>query len=131
MATPNRSLSVHRTVRGHHGQVTEVCFHDAKQHLGLEDPQNRAEPAVRRTAPTALLVYALVLLWAARRARAGHPTDWLRRPWYPRKTVPSFADMLAALRRDAWRRHLSAPARRRRRPHNPGPAWADALLATA
>jgi hypothetical protein len=109
----------------------EVCFHDAKQHLGLEDPQNRAPAAVRRTAPTALLVYALVLLWYAGRPRTGRATDWLRRPWYPRKTAPSFADMLAALRRDAWHRHLSPPTRRRRRPQNPALAWADALLATA
>jgi hypothetical protein len=41
----------------------EVAFHDAKQFLGLEDPQGQAPAAVRRTAPLALVVYGLVLLW--------------------------------------------------------------------
>jgi hypothetical protein len=45
----------------------EVAFRDAKQHLGFEDPQNQTAKAVRRTAPIALLVYDLVLLWSASR----------------------------------------------------------------
>jgi hypothetical protein len=108
-----------------------VIFHDAKQCLGLEDPQNQATQAVRWTAPTALLVYALVLLWYARRAQDGCPADWLARPWYGRKAAPSFADMLTALRRDAWRAYVYAPPGRRQRLKNAAFTWPDAVLATA
>ena len=41
----------------------EVTFHDTKQHLGIDEPQNRTRPAARRTAPTALLLYSLIVWW--------------------------------------------------------------------
>ncbi len=41
----------------------EVTFEGAKQVLGLEDPANRLPKAVRRTAPMALVLYSLVVLW--------------------------------------------------------------------
>ena len=114
----------------------EVTFHDTKQHLGLADPQAQAATAVRRTAPIAGLVYALVLLWYADHVHpdvtAGHrPLAWPDRPWYRAKAAPSFADMLAALRRAGWRRYLSAPPCPTRRPQNPAFSWPDAVLATA
>ena len=114
----------------------EVTFHDTKQHLGLADPQAQTATAVRRTAPVAGLVYALVLLWYADHVHpnvaAGHrPLAWPDRPWYRAKTTPSFPDMLAALRRAGWRRYLSAPPSPTRRHQNPAPSWPDAVLATA
>jgi hypothetical protein len=109
----------------------EVTFHDAKPHLGLADPQSQAARAVRRTAPFALLVYDLVLLWYAERARAGVATDWPHRPWYRDKAAPSFPDMLTALRRAGWRRYLSAPPSPARWPQNPPIPWPDAVLAAA
>jgi len=74
----------------------EEAFRNAKQFLGLEDPQNRTARAVARTAPMALLAYSLVILWFA---RSGH-TTWrlIPRPWYRHKSSPSFADMLHHLR---------------------------------
>jgi Transposase DDE domain len=114
----------------------EVTFHDAKQHLGLADPQAQAPSAVRRTAPVAGLVYALVLLWYADHVHPdvvpGHrPTAWPDRPWYRAKAAPSFPDILAALRRAGWRRYLSAPPSPPRRHQNPAFSWPDAVLATA
>jgi hypothetical protein len=41
----------------------EVTFQETKGHLGLEGPQNRTELAVQRTAPLALCLYSLVILW--------------------------------------------------------------------
>src|SRR5208283_3144985 len=41
----------------------ECTFENCKQYLGLEDPANRLPLAVRRTAPMALLLYSLVVLW--------------------------------------------------------------------
>jgi DDE superfamily endonuclease len=75
----------------------ECTFENCKQFLGLEDPANRLPQAVRRTAPTALLLYTLVVVWFQ---QAGHA--WVRfpeRPWYPQKQEPSFADLLTTLRR--------------------------------
>lgn len=41
----------------------EVTFENSKQLLGLEDPANRTEKAVKRTAPMALVLYSLSVLW--------------------------------------------------------------------
>ena len=109
----------------------EVAFHDAKQFLGLEDPQGQTPQAVRRTAPLALLVYGLVLLWYADQLDDAHVSSWLARPWYRTKTTPSFLDMLTALRCAGWHHYLSQPPRRRRRLQNPALSWHDAVLATA
>jgi hypothetical protein len=77
-----------------------VTFEGAKQVLGLEDPANRLPQAVRRTAPMALVLYSLVVLWFD---AGGH--EGLRlpeRPWYRRKREPSFQDMVTTLRRQSW-----------------------------
>ncbi|MEK7216610.1 MAG: hypothetical protein AAB289_13545, partial [Chloroflexota bacterium] len=85
----------------------------------------------RRTAPMAVLVYDLVLLWSAERARAGDGAAWLRRPWDPHKAAPSFRDLLIALRRETWRQHVFDPPFMPRLPINWLPSWAEALLETA
>jgi hypothetical protein len=108
----------------------EVMFHDTKQYLGLADSQAQAPAAVRRTAPFAFLVYALVLLWYAESVHRDVPT-WLDRPWYRGKVAPSFLDMLTTLRRAGWRRYLSAAPSTPRCPQNPACSWPDAVLATA
>jgi hypothetical protein len=109
----------------------EVTFHDAKQFLGLEDPQGQTPLAARRTAPMALIVYALVVLWYADQVHGRAGAAWLPRPWYPTKTTASFLDMLTALRRAGWRRYLSQPSSARWLQQNPAPLWSDAVLATA
>jgi hypothetical protein len=76
----------------------EVAFFDCKQALGFEDPQNQTARAVRRTAPFAAIVYALVVLWGAHEVAAGRVPRWVSRPWYRHKASLSFADLLAALR---------------------------------
>lgn len=75
----------------------EVTFWLLKGLLGFEEPQNQTVLAVRRTAPFAGLVFALVILWYAAEAQAGRAATWLVRPWYRRKAAPSFADVLATL----------------------------------
>ena len=109
----------------------EVAFRDGKQHLGFEDPQQQVELAVRRTAPMAFIVYDLVLLWAATRTDAGQPVRWVDRSWYRRKTTPSFADLLLALRHEGWRARVFDPSSPSRWPKNLTPPWALAVLATA
>jgi len=78
----------------------EATFHDSKQLLGFEDPANRTEKAVRRTAPMAMVLYSLIAVWFE---REGHRrVKFPERPWYRTKEEPSFADMLTTLRRQSW-----------------------------
>jgi len=113
----------------------EVTFHDAKQYLGFEDPQNQSAQAVRQTAPLAGIISALVLRWYAARVQEGTTLRWVRRPWYPTKTTPSFADMRTALRVAGWRWYVSDPPLPPRHHHKStllsATPWPDAVLATA
>ena len=109
----------------------EVAFHDHKQCLGFEDPQNQARPAVQRTAPLAGLVYDLVLLWYAERVQQGVAPAWAVRPWYRSKTAPSFLDMLTAIRQESWSPDVSAPPWPPRCPHNCPTPRPDPGLAAA
>jgi hypothetical protein len=85
--------------------AVEVTFEGAKQVLGLEDPANRLPKAVRRTAPMALVLYSLVVLWFD---LVGHPlVRFPKRPWYRRKREPSFQDMVTTLRRQSWQEKLA------------------------
>jgi hypothetical protein len=84
----------------------EVTHFDCKQHLGLEDAANRKEKAVQRTAPMAMFLYSLTIVWYA---NVGHHNFQIpHRPWYWWKEEPSFADMLTTLRRKSWEDQLSA-----------------------
>jgi hypothetical protein len=83
----------------------EVTFEGAKQVLGLEDPANRLPKAVQRTAPVALVLYSLIVLWFD---TVGHTeVRFPYRPWYRRKREPSFQDMLTTLRRKSWSEKLA------------------------
>jgi hypothetical protein len=83
----------------------EVTHFDCKQHLGLEDPANRTPSAVERTAPMAMFLHSLTLVWFATEGHAD--LQFPERPWYDWKTEPSFADMLTTLRRKSWEDQLS------------------------
>lgn len=87
----------------------EVTHFDCKQHLGLEDPANRTPLAVQRTAPMAMFLYSLTIVWFATEGHAD--LRFPNRPWYDWKTEPSFADMLTTLRRKSWEDKLSKVSR--------------------
>jgi hypothetical protein len=74
----------------------EVANHDAKGQLGFEQPQGWTRPAAERTAPVAMLLYSLVVIWFAADGHRHYAPP--ARPWYAGKAAPSFADMLATLR---------------------------------
>ena len=77
----------------------EEAIQGGKSFLGFEEPQGWSRLAVLRTAPIALLLYSLIVLWFA---RVGHTLYRpLVRPWYRSKVRPSFADMLRTLRRES------------------------------
>ena len=86
----------------------QVTFRDSKQYLGFEEPQGWSRKSVERTAPLAMLLHTLVVLWFA---KEGHrlwqpPTH----RWYPSKADPSLRDMLHTLRRASVRQHVLAMA---------------------
>jgi DDE superfamily endonuclease len=80
---------------------TEVAYEEGKVLFGVGDARNRAEQAVHRTVPFQFLAMSLTIIWYA--LSGHHPNDVeehrQRSPWYLTKTCPSFADMLAKLRR--------------------------------
>jgi hypothetical protein len=77
----------------------EVTFHETKASLGVDHPQCWTRAAVERTAPTAILLYSLVVLWYADHGHDSPAAAWPHRPWYTRKRFASFEDMVATLRR--------------------------------
>jgi DDE superfamily endonuclease len=78
----------------------ECTFEYCKQFLGLEDPANRLPKAVERTAPMAMFIYTIVVVWFH---RTGHQfVQFPFRPWYRQKKETSFADILTTLRRVSY-----------------------------
>jgi hypothetical protein len=84
----------------------EEAFQGGKSHLGFAEPQGWSRLSVLRTAPIALLLYSLIVLWFEGTGHIAYrpPT----RPWYRTKVRPSFADMLATLKRESLRDVVSA-----------------------
>ena len=85
----------------------EVAFYNAKQFLGLEDPQSRTPRAVQRTAPLALYLHTLVILWFAEHGQFDADAYRRAHPWYRQKRTPSFADMLTCLQTASLRESFS------------------------
>jgi hypothetical protein len=83
----------------------ECTFEYSKQFLGLEDPANRLPKAVARTAPMALFIYSLVVVWFHQSGH--HFVRFPFRPWYPHKEETSFADMLTTLRRLSYEEKIA------------------------
>ena len=80
----------------------EITFRDVKQLLGGQEPQCWADQGPERAAAMSYWLYSLVwtcflLAKEAERQQAIQPS-----PWYPQKSMPSFADALAWLRRHLW-----------------------------
>jgi hypothetical protein len=88
----------------------EVTFHEAKGKLGFEDPQNRSERAVERSAPLSLISYSLTLLWYVQHGQHSRAAHAPALPWYQHKAGVTFSDMLSTLRRACWSDRLLDPA---------------------
>jgi hypothetical protein len=129
---PDLSVAEILTAFSHRWDL-EVTFRDLKQILGLEQPQNgwwrraagerpgrrhagpaaprvRSRAAVGRTVPLVLAVHGIVVLWYMQHGHASRDVRNVRTraPWRCRKTAPSFADMVAALRAEILRSRRSA-----------------------
>ena len=91
----------------------EESFHESKQQMGMERTRGWCERTVTQQAPLAMLISTLVKLWYLQQA-AGKP-DFIPEtpPWYTTKTVPSYRDMLAMVRRALWEDRLKFNSRQR------------------
>jgi hypothetical protein len=78
----------------------EVTFEECRAHLGLETQRQWSDKAIGCSTPLILSLYSLVVLFA----HALYPDGRIPLPvtaWY-RKAHPTFADVLAAVRRPLW-----------------------------
>jgi hypothetical protein len=78
----------------------EVTFREVRDHLGVETQRQWSDKAIARATPCLLGLFSIVTLLAARldsRARVWASTS----AWYI-KPRPTFADTLAAVRREIW-----------------------------
>ncbi|AGA31199.1 IS701 family transposase [Singulisphaera acidiphila] len=76
----------------------ELAFFDSKQFLGLHDPRVRS---VQRAHPMAWFVGSLTILWYCVKGHEGSHVE-RERPWYEDRVMPTFTDMLGALRLQMW-----------------------------
>ena len=79
----------------------EVTFQETRAHLGVETQRQWTDRAIARTTPALLGLFSLVTLMAHERWQ--HQALWVRRAaWYD-KTLPTFVDALAEVRRALWK----------------------------
>src|SRR5438309_1379171 len=78
---------------------------------GPIDLAARLPKAVQRTAPMALMIYSLMIVWFH---KTGHQSvRFPSSPWYRNKQEPSFADMLTTLRRVSYQEQTERPPSKR------------------
>lgn len=82
----------------------EVTFEEARRHLGVETQRQWSDLAIQRTTPALLGLFSLVTVLA-------HPhlttaADIRQAAWY-HKSLPTFSDALAVVRRQLWQHTLS------------------------
>lgn len=89
----------------------ETAHQQAKAH-GVGQARNRVRNAVERTVPFGFLAQTITIVWYALHGDPDADLDARRRsaPWYRQKTTISYADMLAALRRELIRHEYWAQA---------------------
>jgi hypothetical protein len=87
----------------------ETCHQEAKAH-GVGQARNRVQRAVERTVPFGFLTQTITIAWYALHGDSDADLHERRRnaPWYRQKATISYADMLAALRRDLIRHEYFA-----------------------
>ncbi|MCA1677859.1 MAG: transposase [Actinobacteria bacterium] len=89
----------------------ETAHQEAKTH-GVGQARNRVKRAVERTVPFGFLAQTITIAWYALHGDPDADLQARRRaaPWYRQKATVSYADMLAALRRELIRHEYWAQA---------------------
>jgi hypothetical protein len=78
----------------------ETTFEESRAHLGIETQRQWSDLAIERTTPLLFGLYSLVTLFGAALAPDGRPS-LKRASWY-QKSVATFSDILAVVRRHLW-----------------------------
>jgi len=78
----------------------EVTFHEVRTHLGVETQRQWTPRAILRTTPALLGLFSLVTVQA--HAVLSHASPALRESAWYAKPAPTFADVLAVVRRHLW-----------------------------
>jgi len=81
----------------------EVTFAEVRRHLGVETQRQWSDPAIARTTPALLGLFSLITLWAQHLCGETSPPP-RSATWYS-KTLPTFSDALALVRRELWADH--------------------------
>ena len=82
----------------------EDTFKNAKQSLGVQEPQTYKRQGPERAAALGLCLYSMVWFWYLRQKPSQR--YFLVPAWYQQKSLPSFADALSCLRRELWRERI-------------------------
>jgi len=82
---------------------TEVTFAEVRRHLGVETQRQWSDPAITRTTPALLGLFSLITLWAQHLYAETVPPP-RSATWYS-KSLPTFSDALALVRRELWVNH--------------------------
>jgi len=90
----------------------EVTFQEVRAHLGVETQRQWSDNAILRTTPALLALYSIITLLSndLYKQRKFRPRT---AAWY-RKTVLTFSDAIAAVRREIWLHQISFMSRPRR-----------------
>jgi hypothetical protein len=103
--TTDLSLAAAEVVSGFAGRWSiEDTFKNTKQFIGGQEPQTWKRKGPERAAALSLWIYSAVWLWYLQQKL--NRRFFLVQPWYPGKSVPSFADALSCLRRGLWRNRI-------------------------
>jgi len=100
----------------------EITNRETKQLLGADDPQCRSERSVLRAPLLAYWAYSLVVIWFVRHFSTAKSLVAQVAPWYNRKNVFTFSDMLAAARRSHFTIRFSPEAPSIKESHKKGAA---------
>ena len=79
----------------------EVTFQEARAHMGVETQRQWSDRAVARTTHCLFVLFSMVNLLAAQLGQRARTAVWIDK-WY-RRSHPTFADALAAVRLQIWR----------------------------
>jgi hypothetical protein len=82
----------------------ETTFQEVRAHLGVETQRQWSDQAIQRTTPVLMGLFSMVTLLAHQQVL--NETLTIRQAAWYRKTVPTFSDALASVRRQLWKETL-------------------------
>jgi hypothetical protein len=104
----------------------EVTFAEVRRHLGVETQRQWSDMAIARSTPFLLGLFSLITLWANDLYAAQSPV--VRAAGWYRKSLPTFSDTIASVRRQLWAQGNLQGSRRSGNPAEISPATLNTLI---